>query len=84
MLKHYSITEARDHFSALIREGERGEAVELTRRGERVAVIMWIQKYQELQVGKRGFWRAYEDFRDKYDLEPLDAPSVFEGLRGEA
>lgn len=38
MVKKYSITEARDNFTSVIHEAEKGTQVELTRRGKPVAV----------------------------------------------
>ena len=82
MLKSYSIAEARDRFTALIRGVEKDTPVELTRRGKPVAVIMSIQQYQQLQSGKRGFWQAYESYRASYDLQALDIqPEIFSDAR---
>jgi len=82
MLKRYSIAEARDHFTALIHKVEQDAAVELTRRGKPVAVIMSVQQYQQLQAEKMGFWGAFDSFRVKYDLQQLDIqPEIFTELR---
>ena len=82
MQDSYSIAEARDRFTALIRRVEQDTTVELTRRGKPVAVIMSIQHYQQLQAGKQGFWRAYEAFRARHDLQSLDIqPEIFSDIR---
>jgi prevent-host-death family protein len=82
MFKSYSIAEARDRFTALIRGVEKDTPVELTRRGKPVAVIMSIQHYQQLQSRKRGFWQAYEAFRARHDLRALDIqPEIFSDIR---
>jgi antitoxin Phd len=82
MEKSYSIAEARDRFTALIRRVEEDTPVELTRRGKPVAIIMSIQQYQQLKAGQRGFWQAYESFRARYDLHALDIqPEMFGDIR---
>ena len=82
MFKQYSIAEARDHFAALIHKVEQDTAVELTRRGKPVAIIMSIQQYQQLQAKRTGFWQAFNSFRSKYDLHQLDIqPETFAELR---
>jgi len=82
MLKRYSIAEARDKFTALIRRVEQDTAVELTRRGKPVAMIVSIQHYQQLQAEKTGFWQAFEEFKARFDLEELDIqPEIFSDLR---
>ena len=82
MRNSYSIAEARDRFTSLIRRVEQDTTVELTRRGKPVAIIMSIQHYQQLQAGKRGFWQAYEAFRARHDLQSLDIqPEIFSDIR---
>ena len=82
MLKRYTIAEARDHFTALIHKVEQDAAVELTRRGKPVAVIMSVQQYQQLQAEKVGFWQAFDSFRSKFDLQQLDIqPDIFTKFR---
>jgi prevent-host-death family protein len=85
MLKRYSIAEARNKFTALIRRVEQDTAVELTRRGKPVAMIVSIQHYQQLQAEKIGFWQAFDAFRVKFDLEELDIqPDIFSDLRDDS
>jgi antitoxin (DNA-binding transcriptional repressor) of toxin-antitoxin stability system len=45
--------------------------VELTRRGEPVAVLVSIREYRNLTAERRGFWPAYESFRRTIDLARL-------------
>ncbi|MDP9454781.1 MAG: type II toxin-antitoxin system Phd/YefM family antitoxin [Actinomycetota bacterium] len=81
-MKSYSIGEARDSFAAIVHEAERGSALELTRRGKPVAVLLSVEEYRRLSGNKKGFWEAYSDFREGKDLEQLNIrPEVFEGLR---
>ena len=73
VLKRYSIAEARDHFTALIHKEEKDAAVEVTRRGKPVAVIMSVQEYQQLQAEKVGFWQAFDSFRVMNSIRPYSS-----------
>jgi len=82
MLKQYSIAKARDHFTSLVRTVERESAVELTRRGKPVAVMLSIQEYKRLSTRQAGFWEAYSAFRERVNLQELGIePDTFAGLR---
>jgi antitoxin Phd len=82
MSRSYSIAEARDNFAAIVRDVERDSAIELTRRGEPVAVLLSIEEYRRLLAGRKNFWDAYSQFRDEADLQRLNIdPEIFEGLR---
>ncbi len=82
MPRQYSIAKARDHFTSLVRSVERESAVELTRRGKPVAVILSIQEYKRISAGQASFWDAYSAFREQVNLEELDIePDTFAGLR---
>lgn len=85
--KQYSIAEARDHLPGIVHEVESDGAVELTRCGKPVAVILSVPEYCRLkgtptQPPKTGFWEALEKWRSETDLEELWAEGdPFEGLR---
>jgi antitoxin Phd len=82
MSRSYSIAEARDNFAAIVRAVELNSAIELTRRGEPVAVLLSIEEYRRLLAGRKKFWDAYSEFRDGVDLRRLNIePEVIEGLR---
>ena len=82
MLEQYSIAKARDHFTSLVRTVERESAVELTRRGKPVAVMLSIQEYKRLSTRQAGFWEAYSAFRERVNLQELGIePDTFDGLR---
>ncbi|MCC7352334.1 MAG: type II toxin-antitoxin system Phd/YefM family antitoxin [Anaerolineae bacterium] len=82
MPKRYSIAEARNNLAAIVHDVERSALVELTRRGEPVAVLLSMQEYKRLLPRKTGFWQAYMAFRDTTDLQELRIePEVFAGLR---
>jgi antitoxin Phd len=82
MLERYSIAQARDRFTSLVRTVERDAAIELTRRGKPVAVILSIQEYERLLARQAGFWQAYSVFKEQVNLEELGIePHTFAGLR---
>jgi antitoxin Phd len=82
MLKQYSIAKARDNFTSLVRAVERESAVELTRRGKPVAIILSIQEYRRLSARPAGFWDAYSLFRERVNLQELGIePETFADLR---
>ncbi|MCZ2112390.1 MAG: type II toxin-antitoxin system Phd/YefM family antitoxin [Anaerolineae bacterium] len=80
--RRYSIAEARDKLTAVIREVEKIAPVELTRRGEPVAVIISIDEYRRLAAPAETFSAAYERFRPKIGGEDLDlGPELFSDIR---
>ncbi len=85
MPKQYSIAEARNHFTAIVRDVEQESAVELTRRGKPVAVLLSIQEYKRLSSDKGSFWKAFTVFRDRVNLQELGIePEIFNGLRDQS
>ena len=85
MAKRHSIAEARTHLPSLVRKAESGEEVELTRRGEPVAVLIGRKQYARLTLKRRRFVEAYEKFARDFDLAALgiDPNEVFSGARDE-
>ena len=82
MFKRYSIAEARHNLAAIIHELERKTAIELTRRGEPVAVLLSFREYRRLASQRGKFWEAYEAFRGAVNLSGLNIePEVFDGVR---
>ena len=85
MPKQYSIAEARNHFTSIVRDVERESAVELTRRGKPVAVLLSIQEYKRLSSGTGGFWTAFTALRKRGNLQELGIePDIFSGLRDQS
>lgn len=83
MAEQYSIAEARRNLPRLVHEAEAGKAVELTRRGEAVAIIVGRHYFQQLTSGKPGFAESYGKFTEKYDLKEIgfDPAELFSGMR---
>ena len=85
MSDKHSIAEARTNLPRLVREAESGKAVELTRRGEAVAVLIGRRDYERLIGQYRSFSDAYQDFTQHVDLIELgiDPDELFAGTRDE-
>jgi prevent-host-death family protein len=83
MSRRHSIAEARSKLPQLIREAEEGKTVELTRRGEGVAVIIGLKQYQQLAAHPKRFsttWNQFARSVDRADLD-IDPDEVFAGVR---
>jgi prevent-host-death family protein len=79
MTKRFSIAQARHNLAAIIHDLERKPAVELTRRGEPVAVLLSFREYHRLISSSGKFWDAYSKFRKDVDLSKLGIePDVFD------
>ncbi len=79
MTRKYSIAEARHNLAALVHDLDRQDHIELTRRGEPVAVLLSLRAYQRLASPQAGFWEAYQAFRQAHELAELDlGPEFFE------
>ena len=85
MTDKHSISEARRNLPRLVREAEKGMAVELTRRGEPVAVLVGWRRFERLASNRRSFVVAYRDFMNESDLTELalDPDELFAGTREE-
>ena len=85
MAKQQSIAEARSNLPSLVREVESGRSVELTRRGQPVAVLIGRQEYVRLSSRHRRFSQAYADFTQDINLKDLaiDPNEIFAGARDE-
>jgi antitoxin (DNA-binding transcriptional repressor) of toxin-antitoxin stability system len=66
-----------------VRAAESGKAVELTRRGEPVAVLIGRRQYERLTMKYRGFSEAYGKYTQEVDLEELaiNPDELFAGAR---
>ena len=83
--KTYSVAEARQNFARLIRSAERGKAIEITRRGEPVAVLLSAAEYLALTGERPSFVAALHHLRERLEVEDLGIGNEeFEGLRDES
>ncbi len=82
MLKKYSIAEARHDLAAIVKELEQQPAIQITRRGQPVAVLVSTREFERLSSKPTGFWEAYTSFREQVDLVKNGLPEpFFENLR---
>jgi prevent-host-death family protein len=83
--KSFSIVEARQNFARLIQTAERGRVVEITRRGEPVAVVLSAAQYQALVGEGPSFKAAIDAIRARLGVDQLGiGDEDFAGLRDQA
>ena len=82
-MRRYSVTEARRSLPSLIRAAESGHAVEISRRGEPVAVLLSRRRFEDLTSGRPDFMEAYRAFLQETDVAALDLDpdKIFSGAR---
>jgi prevent-host-death family protein len=68
-----SIADARNHLPGLVHEVERGKRIDLTRRGQRVAVLVSSAEYDRLRRARPSPAEALRAWRSRL-------PDDFEGL----
>jgi prevent-host-death family protein len=76
-----SIASARNNLPALVRAAEAGRPVEITRRGQPVAVLISRRDFERMGGGQGTWWEAIEDFRSRHDLRQLNVEEIFAGVR---
>ena len=81
MPKQYSIATARNSLPALVHAVETGPPVEITRRGQPVAVLLSIDEYRRMNGKKPDLWAAIQQFRQSADLENLDVEEIYADVR---
>ncbi len=80
-----SVAEARQHFARLIKRAEQGNAIEITRRGVPVAVLLSASEYSAITGERPSFIDAMRRVRDRLGVDELEIGDVeFEGLRDES
>ncbi|MCL5734452.1 MAG: type II toxin-antitoxin system Phd/YefM family antitoxin [Actinobacteria bacterium] len=81
MAHEFSIAEAKDHLSEVVRLAEEEGTVELTRRGKSVAVVVSAREFRRLCYSSSKPFAFLEEFRNSHDadhhgLEPGDLDGV--------
>ncbi|HKQ69940.1 MAG TPA: type II toxin-antitoxin system Phd/YefM family antitoxin [Polyangiaceae bacterium] len=76
MPRKVSLAEARDHLTGLVRDVERGQRVELTRRGKPVAVLVSHDEYERLRAKRLSPAAALRAWRESTpaDYEGFELP----------
>lgn len=82
-MQSYSIADAKNNLPGLVHEAECGQAVEITRRGRPVAVLLSMDEYARMQQPRPNFWQALTAFQSSSptplndsDLDALLTPSL--------
>ncbi len=81
MGRQHSIASAKNNLPALVHEAEAGDAIEITRRGEPVAVLISIDEYRRLSGARPDAWDRLQAFRASHDLAELDIEQALSGTR---
>ena len=77
MTSRYSIAEARAQLPTIIDQAKSGIHVELTRRGEAVAVLVSTHEFELLRGKKRQFRDAYKQFLATHKLGEIGVNRQF-------
>ena len=80
-----SIAEARQNFARLIKRAQQGRPIEITRRGEPVAVLLSAAEYLMLTGERPSFVEAIDRVRERLGVDALEiGDEEFAGLRDES
>ena len=77
MARRYSVAEARAHLPSILVQAEAGEAIELTRRGQPVAVVLSHEAFERLRNPRPSFGEAYRSLRKKHALDEVGLDDDF-------
>ncbi len=77
MSRRYSVAEARSHLPTIIDQAESGVAVELTRRGQPVAVVVSSREFDRLRGRRSRFADAYRRYLQHYSPEEIGVERNF-------
>jgi prevent-host-death family protein len=77
MPRKYSIAEARSKLPQIIDQAEAGVEVELTRRGQPVAVLVSCREFDRLRGKRLHFRDAYQKFLEAHSLEEIGVDGDF-------
>jgi prevent-host-death family protein len=87
MAKTYSLAEAKAQLPAIIVQAERGQNIQLTRRGKPVVVMMSFDEFERLKGNRLPFRETYQKFLSKFSppkagVEKRFAASLRDRTRG--
>lgn len=80
----YSIAEARSSLPRIVDEAEAGLEVELTRRGQPVAVVVSRRRFERLGATRQPFREAYRHFLQRFSLETIGLEGDLVGPRAKS
>lgn len=77
MSQRYSIAEARSRLPRIIDQAEAGVEIELTRRGQPVAVLVSHREFERLRGKRLHFRDAYRNFLKTHSLHEIGVDDEF-------
>jgi prevent-host-death family protein len=77
VLRRYSIAQARSKLPRIVDQAEAGIEVELTRRGQPVAVLVSCREFERLRGKRLHFRDAYKKFLKTHSLEEVGVDDDF-------
>ena len=77
MSQRYSIAEARSRLSRIVDQAEAGVEIELTRRGQPVAVLVSHREFERLRGKRLHFRDAYRKFLRTHSLREIGVDDDF-------
>ncbi len=77
MSHSYSIAEARSRLPSIVNQAEAGVEVELTRRGQPVAVLVSCREFERLRGKRLHFGDAYRRFLERHSLREIGVEKDF-------
>ncbi len=84
MSRRYSLAEARASLPQILDEADAGIAVELTRRGRPVAVVVSRRDYDRLRATRGQFADTYSRFVARFDLKQVGLEEDLVGPRSKS
>ena len=72
MDKQFSIADAKNKLSSIVRDVEAGNSLKITRHGKPIAVLLSIREYELLKTKKGNFWSKLMKFRQEMDREKVE------------
>ena len=77
MSQRYSIAEARSRLRRIVDQAEAGVEIELTRRGQPVAVLVSHREFERLRGTRVHFRDAYRKFLKTHSLQEIGVDDDF-------
>ena len=77
MSQRYSIAEARSRLPKIVDQAEAGVEIELTRRGQPVAVVVSHREFERLRGKRLHFRDAYRKFLKTHSLQEVGVDDDF-------
>ena len=82
MARRYSVADARKHLPELLDQVEEGRTIEITRRGQPVAVVLSVAEYRRTRPKPDAFRRALRSWQSSWtDADRAVPDDFFDSLR---